>query len=152
EACKLKVPYLGSFQTTSGSILKATTTCRLAPKAFNSSRKVSSFKLVGCKMFNPWDLAYVFTALSLSFRPLPAGLSGAVMTPTTWYLFSMMLFKMETANSGVPINTILKSVMMFVVCRYFYLLNLSIDVPKAAEWFFLKHFQSSLIVLKVPWN
>ena len=40
----MKVPNLGIFQTTSGNILKATTTCKLAFKLFNCDKKASSFK------------------------------------------------------------------------------------------------------------
>jgi hypothetical protein len=36
------------FQTTSGSIRKATTTCKLAFKLCNSAKNSSDFKLVGC--------------------------------------------------------------------------------------------------------
>ena len=39
----------------------------------------------------------------------PIGLSGIVMTATTLYPPSTNRFKLSTANSGVPIYTILKS-------------------------------------------
>ena len=83
EACKLKVPKAGMLQTTFGNILKATTTCTLAFKAFNCSKKSSLFKFVGCSTGMFWSKAYFFTADCESFCPLPAGLSGAVTTPTT---------------------------------------------------------------------
>jgi hypothetical protein len=39
--------------------------------------------------------------------PLPAGLSGAVTTPTTFIFACNNAFKEATANAGVPIKTIL---------------------------------------------
>ena len=48
-----------------------------------------------------------FTALCCNCIPLPAGLSGAVTTPTTFILASIKAFKDATAKAGVPINTIL---------------------------------------------
>ena len=44
------------------------------------------------------------------------GLSGMVMTATTLYPPSTNRFKLSTANSGVPIYTILKS--FFSICYF----------------------------------
>ena len=54
------------------------------------------------------SFAYFFTALSQSCIPRPAGLSGAVITAAISYPASYNLFSEGTANSGVPIKTILK--------------------------------------------
>ena len=79
----MNVPSFGIFQTTSGNIRKATTICKLAFKAFNSAKKRSSFKFVGCNKVRLWAKAYSFTAEYFIFWPRPTGLSAAVITPTT---------------------------------------------------------------------
>ena len=53
--------------------------------------------------------AYFFTADSFNFLPLPAGLSGAVITPTTLNFAFISASKVATANSGVPIKIIRRS-------------------------------------------
>src|SRR5690554_6590577 len=108
EACRLNVPYSGISHTTFGNSRKATTTCRLACNERSSSRKVSSFKFVGGSTFKSCSKAYFFTADAISFLPRPAGLSGAVITPTIFLLASTIARSTPTAKSGVPINTILK--------------------------------------------
>ena len=55
----------------------------------------------------PFSTANCLTALSFTFRPRPLGLSATVTTPTTLCPLSMRAFKGATANSGVPIYTIL---------------------------------------------
>ena len=105
EPCTLTVPMGGIFQTISGSIRKATTICMSAFNDFNSSTNKGSFSFTGCSIFNPFSKAYFFTALSVSFMPLPAGLSGAVTTAAISYPAFTNASKEATANSGVPINT-----------------------------------------------
>ena len=110
EAWRLKVPWGGIFHTTSGSIRKATTTCKSARKLLNCCKKVSSFNFSGWSTGSPWLTAYCLTALwesSVWWRPI--GLSGIVTTATTLYPPSTSARKEATAKSGVPIKTILKS-------------------------------------------
>ena len=108
-ACTLNVPYSGIAHTTSGSILKATTTWRLALYERSCSTNSGSFIFTGCNTGNPISSAYFFTSEACSsFWCLPTGLSGCVTTATTLYSFSTSAFRVSTANSGVPINTILK--------------------------------------------
>lgn len=76
------VPMGGIFQTNSGSMRKATTTWRSACNDFSSARKSGFFSFSGCRMCSPFSSAYFFTALEVSCMPRPAGLSGAVITPT----------------------------------------------------------------------
>src|SRR5690606_20023182 len=66
-----------------------------------------SFSFSGCSTGRLRLSAYIFTAGRLICLPLPAGLSGAVITATTLKLFSTNAFSEATAKSGVPINTIL---------------------------------------------
>ena len=65
-------------------------------------------------MFNPFDNASFLTDDWLILRPLPDCRSGAVTTPTTFWLFSKIASKQVEAKSGVPIKTIFNflSVMM----------------------------------------
>lgn len=69
EAWRLNVPRRGIFQTTSGSIRKATTICKSAFKARNSERKASSFNFSGWSTGNPFDRAYRFTGLACKTLP-----------------------------------------------------------------------------------
>ena len=62
EPCKLIVPKGGMFHTTSGNILKATTTCKSAFKALSSSTKVGAFKFLGCKTGKSCATANCLTA------------------------------------------------------------------------------------------
>src|ERR1700739_3407039 len=63
--------------------------------------------------------AYSFTADVCSFRPLLAGLSGVVTTATTLCLLLTRASNVATANSGVPINTILKDLLIAVNSYWF---------------------------------
>src|SRR5574344_2003866 len=109
-ACTLKVPYSGMSHTTSGNILNATTTCRLAPYESSSLTNASSFIFTGCSTGSPCSTAYCFTCDGWSTLPcLPTGLSGCVTTATTLYPPLTRASRVATANSGVPINTILRS-------------------------------------------
>lgn len=92
--------------TAFGSMRKATTICKSALSTDNSERNSGFFKFLGWRIFSPFSCANTFTADGLSFCPLPAGLSGAVMTPTTGYSCCSKAAKVATANSGVPIKTI----------------------------------------------
>ena len=56
----------------------------------------------------PGTSAYTFIALLVSFSPLPAGLSGAVITPAISCPALIKRSKEGTANSGVPMKTIRK--------------------------------------------
>ena len=94
------------FQTASGSIRNATTNWRSAFSDLNCSRKSGSFSLAGCRIVNPCWEAYFFTGLSVSFRPRPAGLSGAVTTATILQPAFNNALREATAKSGVPIKTI----------------------------------------------
>src|SRR6185312_39299 len=107
---RLTVPFGGMDQTTSGSMRKATTICRSAFSPRNSSRNPGFFSRSGCSSGNPLSKAYFFTALADSCIPRPAGLSGAVNTPTTLYPAATMASRLATANSGVPMKTIRGSV------------------------------------------
>ena len=83
-ACTLNVPYSGMAHTTSGNILKATTTCRLAPYDRSCSTNSGSFIFSGCNTGKPCSSAYCFTCEGCSTLPcLPTGLSGCVTTATT---------------------------------------------------------------------
>ena len=108
EACTLIVPMGGIFQTTSGSIRKATTTCRSALSNFSSSRNSGFLSFSGCNTFRLFSIAYFFTALSFSFMPRPAGLSGAVTTPTILHCAFTNASREATAKSGVPMKIILR--------------------------------------------
>ena len=109
-AWTLNVPYSGIAHTTSGNMRKATTTCRLALYERSCSTNSGSFIFSGCSTGNPCATAYCFTAEGcISVWCRPTGLSGCVTTATTLYSFSTSACSVSTANSGVPINTILKS-------------------------------------------
>ena len=106
EPCRLTVPSAGRFHTASGSILNATTTPR---SAFHSSRRPGNsgaFSFSGCARGRPCWTATSLTALAFSERPRPAGLSGAVTTPTTWCRLKSNCSRQAAANCGVPRNTI----------------------------------------------
>src|SRR5690606_30122474 len=121
EAWRLKVPKLGISHTCLGSILKATTTCKLASKALSSSRNPLSFRLVGCNNSSSLCRANSFTAEYCSLRPRPAGRSGAVITPTTCSPASRMACRLPTAKSGVPMNTMRSGLFLeavLIVCIY----------------------------------
>jgi len=51
-----------------------------SPGNFTSARNAGSFSFSGCNSFNPFCTAYCLTSERCSFCPLPAGLSGAVIT------------------------------------------------------------------------
>ena len=119
--CTFIVPIVGILQTTSGNILKATTICKSACKLFNASINSGDFNLSGCKIGKLFSTAYFFTALCVTSIPRPAGLSGAVTTATILHPSCIKACKLATANSGVPINTIRKSVyfMLQMYCLAF---------------------------------
>ena len=109
-ACTLNVPNSGIAHTTSGNILKATTTCRLALYERSCSTNSGSFIFSGWSTGKLCSSAYCFTCEGCSTLPCrPTGLSGCVTTATTLYSFSTSARSVSTANSGVPINTILRS-------------------------------------------
>ena len=83
EACKLKVPNRGIFQTTSGNIRKATTIWRSAFHSRSACTKASSFSFSGCSNGKFCSSAYCLTGEYWILCPRPAGLSGIVITPTT---------------------------------------------------------------------
>src|SRR3990170_1408253 len=56
----------------------------------------------------PCSFAASFTGGGSRRRPLPRGLSGCVTTAGISWPASMRAFKEGTANSGVPMNTILQ--------------------------------------------
>ena len=81
EACKLIVPNGGKFQSTSGSILKATTMNRSGFKSFTFCKNNSFLRLVGWRTGIFKVKAASLTAeINHSFFPLPPSLSGAVIT------------------------------------------------------------------------
>ena len=82
EACKLNVPNRGMFHTTSGSMRNATTIWRSAFHSRKAFKKFSSFSFSGWRSGRFWDKAYCLTGENCILWPLPAGLSGMVMTPT----------------------------------------------------------------------
>ena len=98
----MKVPFEGNDQTTSGSILNATTTMISGLRFFNFSIKSGSLRLVGCSIFKLFFSAIFFTADEVIFFPLPDGLSGEVTTATKSNFFSNILDRHMLANSGVP--------------------------------------------------
>ncbi len=106
-ACRLNVPSLGMDHTSSGSMRNATTTKMSAFQAARALRNSESFNFTGCNIGKPFSTANFFTALSLTFSPRPLGLSATVTTPTTLYPPSSSALSGATANSGVPIYTIL---------------------------------------------
>ena len=106
-ACRLNVPRRGISHTTFGSILKATTTKRSAFHAASASRNSGSFSETGCSTGMLCSTAYFLTALSFILRPLPLALSATVTTPTMLCPVFMSSSRGATANSGVPIYTIL---------------------------------------------
>src|SRR4030042_4045677 len=55
------------------------------------------------------SIAYFLMADDIIFCPLPAGLSGAVITPAILKLSLTSASRLATANSGVPRNTMRKS-------------------------------------------
>ena len=124
DACRLKVPRRGIFQTTSGNILKATTICKSAFQARKASTNASSFNLSGWRSGRSCSSAYCFTGENCTLCPRPAGLSGIVITPTILYPPSTRQRKGSTANSGVPIYTIRKS-SFFIIISF----NLPRNVP-----------------------
>ena len=107
EPCTFKVPIGGNDQICSGNILNATTTCKSGCHCFNASKKSGDFNFSGCKIGKLWARANCLTALCCSCMPLPAGLSGAVTTPTTFIFACNNALKEATAKAGVPIKTIL---------------------------------------------
>ncbi len=109
-AWTLNVPKRGMAHTISGSILNATTTCRSALNSASRPTKSGSFIFTGWSTGMEWARAYCFTAdgWSLSWC-LPTGLSGCVTTATTLYPPSTSRLSVPTANSGVPMNIILRS-------------------------------------------
>ena len=120
--CRFTDPMGGIFQTTSGSILNATTICRSACNAFNASKKSGFFNFSGCSTCRLFATAYFFTALCCISIPRPAGLSGAVITPTILQPAFTNASSDATANSGVPMNTIFiseKSLIVLVVIKYY---------------------------------
>ena len=106
-ACRLKVPRRGMDHTSCGSILKATTTKRSAFHAASAERNSGSLSFSGCRTGIPCSTAYFLTALSCISCPRPLGLSATVTTPTTLYPACTRASREATANSGVPMNTIL---------------------------------------------
>ena len=106
-ACRLKVPSLGMPQTSSGSMRNATTTKRSAFHAASCERNSGSLSLSGCSTGRPCSTAYFLTADSCTSSPRPLGLSATVTTPTTLYPAFTRASSDATANSGVPMNTIL---------------------------------------------
>ena len=107
--CKFTEPIGGIFHTNSGNILKATTICRSAFSDFNSAKNSGFFNFSGCSTCKLFSTAYFFTALCCNCIPLPAGLSGAVITATILQPVFTNASNDATANSGVPIKTILNS-------------------------------------------
>ena len=93
--------------TASGSILKATTTKRSAFQPLRDSRNSGSLRDTGWRTGMLWLAAYFFTGLSCILSPRPLALSATVTTPTTLYPLLTRASRDATANSGVPINTIL---------------------------------------------
>ena len=124
EPCRFMVPFGGIFQTTSGNILKATTICTSALSDLSSTKNSGFFNFSGCKTFKLCSRANFLTADSFNFCPLPAGLSGAVITPTISKSDSKRAFKDATAKSGVPINTILIFCYSYGYNKYFFLIVL----------------------------
>ena len=106
EPCTLMVPMGGMSQTTSGSILKATTTNKLAFKTSSALINAGSFNLIGCRTGKLFSTAYFFTALCCNCKPRPAGLSGAVTTDTMLKPAFTNASNEATAKGGVPIKTI----------------------------------------------
>ena len=105
------------LNTTFGKIRKATTTCKLWFSSSNSFKNDSLFKLCGCNTVKLCCKANCFTADCCNFCPRPAGRSGTVTTATTLNLLSSKAFRLSTANSGVPINTMRKS-SLFILQNY----------------------------------
>ena len=94
---------------------KATTTNRSGFHAFNAAMNSGSFSDTGCSTGIPCSTAYFFTALSLTFSPLPLALSATVTTPAMWYPLRMSSSSGATANSGVPIYTILVFFILVII-------------------------------------
>ena len=107
----------------SGNILPYdTTTIKFGFNSFNVVITSSLFLI-----FSGWNTGILFSSAKtltggfVSFIPLPAGLSGWQKTPTTLYLFSTNSSNDFLANSGVPINTILKSCFFIYTSNYYFL-------------------------------
>ena len=103
-------PYFGIAKMLFGKICpKATTTIKSGASSLNFSTFSASFNFTGWQTGISLATANSLTGEGKSFSPRPFFLSGCVKTAAT-LVISTSVFKLGTANSGVPMNTVFKRV------------------------------------------
>src|SRR5262245_29075171 len=100
-------PSRGSVSAAAGRINPyATTTIRSGDQSSSALRPSGVRRVAGCAIGSARSAASSLTGEARSSRPRPAGRSGWVSTPTTWWRDSSSARSAGSAKCGVPANAI----------------------------------------------